>query len=239
MSPVRTSSSAVLGASEGARTALADLRAQVAAVTLSRESSVKEIETARNTLREMGRQANLQIRAVDVQSAGDQVAGQCFAARALVSEAQGQIAANGWNPDEALPLLVRGRRALYRALCLVVRSLVEDAIARPSGFVPRTASSGSKHPAATFVRLVRSMAVQTPLEIGWALEVAECELAIALLDRRALDEDRRESLTTLHGEASAWANDGRDPAAGAALFERMRAQAEELDHDVLGPPSRR
>lgn len=211
----------------------------MAAIAVSPASSVKEIETARNTLREMGRQASLQIRAVDVQSAGDQVAGQCFAARALVSEAQGQIAANGWNPDEALPLLVRARRALYRALCLVVRSLVEDAIARPSGFVPRAVSSGSKHPAATFVRLVHSMTVTTPLELGWALEVAECELAIALLDRRALEEDRRETLAKLHAEASAWASDGRDPTAGAALLERLRVQADELGRDVLAPPTRR
>jgi len=89
------------------------------------------------------------------------------------------------------------------------------------------------------VSLVGSMTSATQLELGWALEVAECELAITLLDRRGLDEDRRKSLTTLHDEASAWANTERDPAAGAALLVRLREQAGELEREMLGPPTRR
>jgi len=235
----RTSTSAAVVEADSGRVALTELRTQVAALTVSRMSSVEELEAARHVLREIARQASLQIRAVDLRSGSDQVAGHCFAARALVTEAQGQIAAQGWKPAEALPRVARARRALYRALCLVVRSLVEDAIARPSGFAPRSGSTGPKHPAVTFVRLVGSMTSETPLELGWALEVAECELAITLLDRRALDEERRKSLTKLHDESSEWASMERDPVAGAALLVRLREQAGELEREILGPPTRR
>jgi len=235
----RSSKSAALGEVDGGRAALTELRTRVAAIAVSQASSVKELDAARHAIREMSRQANLQIRSVDLRSASDQVAGHCFAARALVTEAQGQITAQGWKPAEALPRLVRARRALYRALCLVVRSLVEDAIARPSGFAPRGGTVGSRHPAATFVHLVGTMTATMPHEVGWSLEVAECELAITLMDRRVLDENRRKSLAKLHDESSAWASSGRDPVAGAALLALMREQADELERDILGPPTRR
>jgi hypothetical protein len=216
------------GDSETARQ-LAELRTAVAEVALSRASSLAEIEQARDSLRDLGRRANQIIRATDVRTAGDLIAGQCFAARALVAEARRQLATEGKSPADAVPTLGRARRALYRALCLVVRSLSQGFTLPPtSGFVTRPASRVIPGAESTFVRLVRSVSSVAPVDMIWALEVAECELAIAILDRRGLDEERLKSLSALHDEISVWANAGHDANQGAALLERVRARAEEL-----------
>jgi hypothetical protein len=210
-------------------TALGVLRASIAEVALPAAASLTELETIREALQGLARGANEMIRAVDVRSADDMVAGQCFAARALVAEARRQLATEGRTSEEAIPTLTRSRQALYRALCLVARSLARGVSLPPiSDFAPLAARRSSFGPAMTLVRLVGALGGSTPSEMGWALEVAECEIEILLADERILGEHRLGISSTLRSEASAWANGDRNPGVGHALLARVRALADEL-----------
>jgi len=197
---------------------LLELRLSIACLSLGAAGG--HPEPAREALKELARRTNLAIRVVDLATTDELFSGHCFAARALVAEARRTLAIEPTSDARGLEALVSARRSLYRALCVVARSLTRlageraRAVPRQSDFVesPR----GGMHELARFAT---GAAHGEPSEIAWLLEVAESEISLATADPRYLGLPRaeRDELASLHEAIVTWLEGERDPARGLGL----------------------
>ncbi len=207
---------------EPATPELLELRLATASISLGAAGG--HPEPAREALKELSLRANRAIRAVDLGTTDDLLSGHCFAARALVAEVRRTLAAQPASPAKGLEALAKARRSLYRALCLVARSLARlsaervRALTRQSDVVE--APRGGMH---DLSRFAANTSHGEPSEIAWLLEVAESEIALAAADARHFELPRaqRDELAALHGAIVAWSSGTREPAEGLALAARL------------------
>jgi hypothetical protein len=207
-----------------------ELRLLVARVTIGATLAEERLEWARNTLRELARNANHAIRTADVRRSNDIFASVCFAARAQVSEARGRLAVATLDAAE----LGRARRALYRGLCLVAEGLAAASIPRTRVSLTESVPPGPKQGVlfASFVTQVAAATRANTRDVAWALEVADAEVSVAVAHPQfiRIAPEQRSMLRSVRGEIAAWSGGDRSPDAGYALLNRLVLLVDCLNH---------
>jgi hypothetical protein len=207
-----------------------ELRLLVARVPIGAALAQERLEAARNTLRELARNANHAIRTADVRRSNDIFASACFAARAQISDARGRLAGATLDAAE----LGRARRLLYRGLCLVAEGLAAASNPRTRASLTESAPPGPKQGVlfAAFVTQVAAATRANARDIAWALEVADAEVSVTAAHPHfmRIAPEQRGMLRSVRGEIAAWSGGDRSPDAGYALLNRLVLLVDCLNH---------